>query len=502
MPNGKPNILIMWGDDIGQSNLSIFTKGMMGYRTPNINSIGEQGMLFTDYYAEQSCTAGRASFITGQNGMRTGLTKVGLPGAAAGHERQGSDDRPRAEGPGLWHRASSARTTLATATNICRRCTASMNSSATFITSTPRKSPSFATIRRPRTSRTSVKKFGPRGVLHCHADGKGGQTIKNTGPLTKKRMETIDEEALALAVDFIKRQNAAGIPFFVWFNTTHMHFRTHAKPESLGQSGRWQSEYHDVMIDHDKTIGVLLDLLEELGIVDDTFVMYSTDNGPHCNSLARCRHDAVPQRKEHQLGRRLSRSLPRPLAGPHQAGFGVQRHRFATSTGCRRFASMAGAPDIKEKLKAGTTIDGKPYKVYIDGICQLDHITGKGKSKREGFLYWTDDGELSGLRVDNWKFVFMEQRMQGTCMIWAEPLTTLRLPKIFNLRTDPYEFADITSNTYWDWMFDHVYLLVPAQILVGQVLETFAEFPPRQKAASFNLSGVLEKMHQGATGGA
>jgi arylsulfatase len=255
------------------------------------------------------------------------------------------------------------------------------------------------------------------------------------------------------------------------------------------------------MIDHDKTIGVLLNLLEELGIVDDTFVMYSTDNGPHCNSWPDA--GTTPFRSEKNTNWEGAYRVPCLVRWPgHIKPGSVSNDIVAHLDWLPTLAAMAGAPNIKEELKAGTTIDGKPYKVYIDGICQLDHITGKGPSKREGFLYWTDDGELSGVRVDNWKFVFMEQRMQGTCMIWAEPLTTLRLPKIFNLRTDPYEFADITSNSYWDWMFDHVYLLVPAQAIVGQVLSTFAEFPPRQKAASFNLSGVLEKMHQGATGGA
>ena len=500
MPGGKPNILIMWGDDIGQSNLSIFTKGMMGYRTPNIDSIGEQGMLFTDYYAEQSCTAGRASFITGQNGMRTGLTKVGLPGAEAGMSDKDPTIARVMKGQG-YNTAQFGKNHLGDRDEHLPTMHGFDEFFGNLYHLNAEEEPELRDYPPAKDFPNFLEKFGPRGVLHCHADGKGGQTIKNTGPLTKKRMETIDEEALALAVDFIKRQNAAGIPFFVWFNTTHMHFRTYAKPESLGQSGRWQSEYHDVMIDHDKAIGVLLDLLVELNIVDDTFVMYSTDNGPHCNSWPDA--GTTPFRSEKNTNWEGAYRVPCLVRWPgHIKPGSVSNDIVAHLDWFPTLAAMAGAPNIKEDLKKGTTIDGKPYKVYIDGINQLDHITGKGKSQREGFLYWTDDGELSGLRVDNWKFVFMEQRMPGTCMIWAEPLTTLRLPKIFNLRTDPYEFADITSNSYWDWMFDHVYLLVPAQILVGQVLQTFAEFPPRQKAASFNLSGVLEKMHQGATGGA
>ncbi|MCX7328226.1 MAG: sulfatase-like hydrolase/transferase, partial [Hyphomicrobiales bacterium] len=280
MPKGKPNILVMWGDDVGQSNLSCFTKGMMGYRTPNIDRIANEGMLFTDYYAEQSCTAGRASFITGQCGLRTGLTKVGLPGAEAGM----SDKDPTIA---RILKAQGYATGQFGKNHLGDRDThlPTMHGFDEFFGNlyhlNAEEEPELRDYPSAKDFPNFMKKFGPRGVLHCKADGKGGQTISNTGPLTKKRMETIDDEVLALTVDFIKRHNAAGVPFFVWFNTTHMHFRTHAKAESLGQSGRWQSEYHDVMIDHDKAIGVLLNLLDELGIADDTFCMYSTDNGPH-----------------------------------------------------------------------------------------------------------------------------------------------------------------------------------------------------------------------------
>jgi arylsulfatase len=500
MPNGKPNILIMWGDDVGQSNLSIFTKGMMGYRTPNIDSIGEQGMLFTDYYAEQSCTAGRASFITGQCGLRTGLTKVGMPSADAGM---------RAEDPTIATvlKAQGYATGQFGKNHLGDRdeFLPTMHGFDEFFGNlyhlNAEEEPELRDYPPEKDFPNFRKKFGPRGVLHCKADGKGGQTIKDTGPLTRKRMQTIDDEVTALTVDFIKRQNAAGIPFFVWFNTTHMHFRTYAKPESLGQAGRWQSEYHDVMIDHDKAIGVLLDLLEELGIVDDTFVMYSTDNGPHCNSWPDA--GTTPFRSEKNTSWEGAYRVPCLIRWPgHIKPGSISNDIVAHLDWLPTLAAVAGVPDIKERLLKGEVLNGTKYKVHIDGFNQLDHITGKSPSARPGFIYWTDDAELAALRFDNWKFVFMEQRCPGTCMIWAEPLTTLRLPKIFNLRTDPYEFADITSNTYWDWMFDHVYLLAPAQFLVAQFLETFKEFPPRQKAASFNLSGVLEKMEQGASGGA
>ena len=500
MPKGKPNILIMWGDDIGQSNLSCFTKGMMGYRTPNIDRIANEGMLFTDYYAEQSCTAGRASFITGQCGLRTGLTKVGLPGAEAGM----SDKDPtiarilKAQG---YATGQFGKNHLGDRDAHLPTMHGFDEFFGNLYHLNAEEEPELRDYPSAKDYPNFMKKFGPRGVLHCKADGKGGQTINNTGPLTKKRMETIDDEVLALTVDFIKRHNAAGVPFFVWFNTTHMHFRTHAKAESLGQSGRWQSEYHDVMIDHDKAIGVLLDLLDELGIADDTFCMYSTDNGPHCNSWPDA--GTTPFRSEKNTNWEGAYRVPALIRWPgHVPAGSVSNDIVAHLDWMPTFAAMAGAGDIATSLKAGATFGGKTYTVHLDGHNLVDHITGKAPSPRTSFFYFTDDAELSGLRFDNWKFVFMEQRCPGTCMIWAEPLTTLRLPKIFNLRTDPYEHADITSNSYWDWMFDHVYLLVPAQMEVGKFLETFKQFPPRQKAASFNLQGIMEKMHQGATGGA
>ena len=501
MPNGKPNILIMWGDDIGQSNLSIFTKGMMGYRTPNIDRVAEEGMLFTDYYAEQSCTAGRASFITGQCGLRTGLTKVGLPGAEIGMRPEDPTIARVMKGQG-YATGQFGKNHLGDRDVHLPTQHGFDEFFGNLYHLNAEEEPELRDYPNPVDFPNFKSNFGPRGVLHCKADGKGGQTIVNTGPLTKKRMETIDDEVLEKTIDFIKRHNDAGVPFFVWFNTTHMHFRTHAKPESLGQSGRWQSEYHDVMIDHDKAIGVLLDLLDELGIADDTFVMYSTDNGPHCNSWPDA--GTTPFRSEKNTNWEGAYRVPAMIRWPGKIKAGSVSNEIVSHLDwLPTLAAVAGVPDVKEKLLKGTKIDGRDYKVHLDGYNLLDYLTGKEeKCPRIGFLYFTDDGELSGLRYDNWKVVFMEQRCPGTCMIWSEPLVTLRTPKIFNLRTDPYEHADITCNSYWDWMFDHVYLLVPAQSLVAQFLASFKEFPPRQKAASFNLDAVMEKMHQGASGGA
>jgi arylsulfatase A-like enzyme len=337
------------------------------------------------------------------------------------------------------------------------------------------------------------KNFGPRGVIHSYADGR----IEDTGPLTKKRMQTVDEEFLAAAKDFIKRQHQDGKPFFVWFNTTHMHFRTHAKPESLGQSGRWQSEYHDVMIDHDKHIGEMLHLLDELKITDNTIVMYSTDNGPHMNSWP----DAgmTPFRNEKNSNWEGAYRVPAMVRWPGKIKAGsVSNEIVSHMDWLPTFLGVAGEPKIVERLKKGYKADNKTFKVHLDGYNLLPYLTGKEKkSPRESYFYFSDDGDLTGLRYDHWKLVFMEQRARGTLAIWAEPFVPLRVPKIFNLRTDPFERADVTSNTYYDWILDHAFLCVPAQKFVGDFMATFVEFPPRQKAASFSVDQVMAKLEAG-----
>ena len=341
------------------------------------------------------------------------------------------------------------------------------------------------------------ERFGPRGVLHTWANGDGTQRIEDTGPLTKQRMQTVDDEFAEAAVDFIRRQVEEGTPFFVWFNATHMHFRTHVKPESKGQAGRWQSEYHDVMIDHDTLVGSLLDLLDELGITDDTIVVYSTDNGPHLNSWPDA--GTTPFRGEKNTNWEGGYRVPAVTRWPGHfpAGTvlnGIVSHADWFTT----LLAAAGVPDIAERLKGGADLSGATYKVHLDGHNQLPYLTGEADSSpRNFFFYVNDDGDLTAVRFDNWKMVFMEQRVQGTLQVWAEPFTPLRVPKIFNLRTDPYERADITSNTYWDWMLDHAFMLVPAQAFVAQMVATFAEFPPRQKPATFGLEGALAKMQEG-----
>ncbi len=506
-PAKQPNIVIIWGDDIGQSDVSAYSRGLMGFKTPNIDRVAKEGMMFTDYYAEQSCTAGRASFITGQSGLRTGLTKVGLPGAKVGLQKEDPTiaELLKAQGYATGqfgkNHLGDRNEFLPTVHGFDEFYGAlyHLNASEEPEQADYPKDPGF------------LAKFGPRGVLDCKASatddptvdprfGKiGKQVCTDTGPLTKKRMETIDDDIAARAVDFIQRQNKAGKPAFVWVNFTHMHFRTHTKPESIGQSGRWQSEYHDAMIDHDKNVGTVLKVLDDLGIADNTFVMYSTDNGPHMNSWP----DAgmTPFRNEKNSNWEGAYRVPAMVRWPgHIMPGSVSNEIVAHLDWLPTLVAMAGDPQIKDELAKGYKVGDMTYKVHLDGDNLVPYLTGKvAKSPRESFLYFSDEQQLVGLRYDNWKLVFMEQQAPGTMFVWANPFTSLRLPKMFNLRMDPYERADITSNTYWDWEISHAFLLVPAQAYVGQFLATFKEFPQRQKADSFNMDAVLRQLGEGGS---
>jgi arylsulfatase len=499
MADKKPNILVMWGDDVGQSNISFFTKGMMGYRTPNIDRVAHEGMAFTDYYAEQSCTAGRASFIMGQNGLRTGLTKVGMPGAKEGMMKVNPTIATVLKSAG-YRTGQFGKNHLGDRDEHLPTMHGFDEFFGNLYHLNAEEEPENPDYPKPEDFPDFKKNYGPRGVLHCKADGKGGQTVEDTGPLTKKRMETIDDEVTEKAIAFIKESVKAGEPFFVWFNTTHMHFRTHCKPESRGQAGRWQSEYHDVMVDHDKAIGVLLDLLDELDIADNTVVMYSTDNGPHCNTWPDA--GTTPFRSEKNTSWEGAYRVPAFVRWPgHIEPGSVSNDIVSHLDWLPTFAEIAGIDDIVDKFKAGHEINGEHYKVHLDGHSMVGHLTNGEPSPRKGFIYWTDEGEVAALRVDNWKVVFMEQRVSGTLQIWYEPFVTGRMPKLFNLRTDPYEMADITSNTYWDWYLDRAFILVPMQGIISKFLETLKEFPPSQKAGTFNLEKVLDTMTQAGTGG-
>jgi arylsulfatase A-like enzyme len=512
MSNKKPNIVVIWGDDIGQSNLSCYSDGLMGYRTPNIDRIANEGMRFTDSYAEQSCTAGRSSFITGQSGFRTGNTKVGMPGAAQGLQPRDVTIAQLLKAQG-YATGQFGKNHLGDRNEFLPTMHGFDEYYGPLYHLNASEEPELRDYPPAADFPNFLGNFGPRGVLDCKATdtddptvdprfGKvGKQTIKDTGPLTMKRMETIDDDIADRSVDYLKRQKAAGKPVFLWVNFTHMHFRTHTKPESLGQSGRWQSAYHDTMIDHDKNVGQVLQALDDLGMEDDTIVMYSTDNGPHMNSWPD--GGMTPFRNEKNSNWEGAYRVPCMIKWPgHIKPGSVSNEIVAHLDWAPTFLAAAGVPDVKEQLLKGMKVGDTTFKLHLDGYNLLPYLTGQTtKSPREEFFYFNDDGGLDALRYDNWKIVFSEQRVEGTMRIWAEPFVTLRLPKIFNLRTDPYERADITSNTYYEWLVEHLYLLVPVQKIVGDFLATFKEFPPDQKSGSFSVDQVLEKLQEGALGG-
>ncbi|MGD8708739.1 MAG: arylsulfatase [Ectothiorhodospiraceae bacterium] len=494
MADRKPNILILWGDDIGWWNISYNNRGQMGYRTPNIDRVANEGVAFTDYYAQQSCTAGRAAFITGQNPVRTGLTKVGVPGADIGMPDQDPTIaellKPHGYATGQFgkNHLGDKDEFLPTMHGFDEFFGNLYHLNAEEEPEDPDypKDPEFK------------KRYGPRGVLHCRADGNGGQTVEDTGPLTRKRMETIDDEVTEKALRFIEQAHNSGQPFFLWYNTTGMHFRTHCPDKHAGKSG--QGFYNDMMVAHDEHIGQMLDKLDELGITDDTIVMYSTDNGPHYNSWP----DAgiTPFRAEKNTnwegGWRVPAFVRWPGHFPDGTVLnGIVSHQDWLPT----LLAAAGETDITEKLLAGHKAGDKTFKVHIDGFNMLPYFSGEtSESPRQSFFYISDDGDILAIRHNDWKVVLMEQRAK-TMQCWAEPFVPLRLPKMFNLRRDPFERADENSNTYWDWLISHAYLIYGMQGLVADQIESFRQFPPRQKPASFNLDGVLDHLKD-ASGGA
>ncbi len=506
----KPNILVIFGDDIGMWNLSCYSSGMMGYQTPNIDRIAKEGMRFTDLYGEQSCTAGRASFLTGQSVFRTGLSKVGFPGASIGLQAQDATIaellKPLGYATGQFgkNHFGDRNEYLPTVHGFDEFFGNLYHLNA----EEDPEDPDY-----PRDNPEFVARFSPRGVIKSWATDKedttthprwgkvGKQRIEDTGPLNRKRMETCDDEFVGAAQDFIRRSTKAHKPWFVWLNTTHMHFRTHAKPGSVGQAGKGQSPYHDTMIDHDKHVGQMLDTLEQLGIAQDTIVLYTTDNGPHMNSWPD--GAMTPFRSEKNTNWEGAFRVPGLLRWPGKVPAGsisneiVSHHDWLPT-----FLAAAGESHIMEKLRSGYSAAGKTFKNHVDGFNVLGHITGKdAKSPRPGFIYFNDDGDLVALRYGNWKMVFMEQRRRGTLEVWAEPFTALRVPKLFNLRTDPFERADVTSNTYWDWYLSKAYMIMAGQAIVSKFLETFEDFPPRQRAASFTIDQAMQRMEDSLTAG-
>jgi arylsulfatase A-like enzyme len=483
----QPNILILWGDDIGTWNISYFSRGMMGYRTPNIDRVANEGVAFTDYYGQQSCTAGRASFICGQNPIRTGLTKVGMPGATVGLH---AEDPTIAEllKPLGYATGQFGKNHLGDRDEYLPTVHGFDEFFGNLYHLNAEEEPELPDY--PKDPEFK-KRYGPRGVLHCVADGKGGQTVKDTGPLTKKRMETIDEEITAKALDWMEKQAKANKPFFLWYNSTAMHFRTHLAAKNRGKSG--QDDYSDRMVTHDEQIGQMLDKLDELGIADNTIVMYSTDNGPENDTWPDGANTPFRSQKDTNWegGWRVPAFIRWP--GKIQAGTvlnGIVTHQDMLPT----LLAAAGEPAIKEKLLNGHKAGNRTYKVHIDGFNMLPYLTGEVKdSPRTSFFYFSDDGDIMAVRTGDWKLIFAEQRALSTS-VWAEPFTKLRLPHIFSLRRDPFERASYNSNVYFDWMIDHVPQLYQVQGLVQDQMADFVKFPPRQKPASFNLDAVMAQL--------
>jgi arylsulfatase len=498
MPNGKPNILILWGDDIGWYNISHNNRGAMGYQTPNIDRIAREGIEFTDYYGQQSCTAGRAAFITGQNPIRTGLTKVGAPGAFVGLQPQ---DPTIAEllKPLGYVTGQFGKNHFGDRNEFLPTVHGFDEFYGNLYHLNAEDEPEDPDY--PKQQMFKMM-FGPRGVLHCMATevddpteqprfGRvGKQTIEDTGPLTRERMETIDDDITERTIEFIRKAHAEGKPFFIWWNATHMHIWTYIPKEAEGISG--QGFYNDAMVLHDRAVGKLLDLLDELGIADDTIVQYSTDNGPHYNGWP---DGAIsPWRSEKDTNWEGAFRVPCFVRWPAKLPSGKVINGIVThQEWLPTLLAAAGEPNIVEKLKQGYQAGEKNFHVHIDGSNILPYLTGEvDKCPRNWFFYVSDDGDLTAIRIGDWKIVYKEQRAK-TMALWAEPFVELRMPKIFNLRRDPFERADDNSNGYWNWVLKHIFMLYPAAALFQQQIQSFKEFPPRQKPGAFNLERILER---------
>ncbi len=480
----KPNILIIWGDDIGEYNISAYNMGQMGYRTPNIDRIAKDGALFTDWYGQQSCTAGRAAFITGQSPIRTGLTKVGLPGAPEGINKKDPTiaELLKAEG---YMTGQFGKNHLGDRDDMLPSNHGFDEFFGNLYHLNAEQEPEHADYPKDPAFK---KRFGPRGVIKSSADGK----IEDTGPLTKKRMETVDEEVTAAALNFIERAHKADKPFFVWWNSTRMHIWTHLKPESEGKTGF--GIYADGMVEHDGMVGQLLDKVDELGLTDNTIVMYSTDNGAETMSwpdggTTRYRGE---KNTNWEGGYRVPTLIRWPgVIKPGTVINDVGSHEDMLST----LLAAAGEPDVKEELLKGKSIGGTTYKVHLDGYNLLPALKGEGQWPRQEFLYWTDDGQIAAIRLGNWKSTFLVQKAHGM-NVWLEPFTEMRAPILTNLRMDPFERAREEGMGYNTWFADHMFLIAPTAGYAAQWLQSFKEFPPRMKPGSFNLSKVMEAAQQ------
>jgi arylsulfatase len=485
----KPNILVIFGDDIGQANISAYNFGVVGYKTPNIDRIAKEGLMFTDYYAEYSCTAGRSTFITGQSCLRTGLSKVGAPGAPVGLQKTdmtiAQAIKPLGYATGQFGKNHLGDRDEYLPTN---------HGFDEFFGNLYHLNAEEEPERPywPKDDQAFLKAYHPRGVLHTFAGGK----IEDTGPLTKKRMETIDDETTAACIDFMQKQVKAGKPFFTWMNFTRMHAFTHVRESMRGQSGMVGNEYADGMIEMDGDVGKLLKAVDDLGIAKDTIVIFTTDNGPNQWSWP----DAATTAFRNEKNSNWEGAFRVPCVVRWPGKFAEGKVLTGIVSGQDWFPTLlaaAGDTTVKDRLLKGWQPEGSTatFRNHLDGYNQLDYFTGKtDKSARSEFYYFNDDGDLVGMRYDDWKVVFAEQRKPGGFEVWSEPFTTLRVPKLYNLRMDPYERADIVSDQYYDWLAKNDYLLVKGQLKAAAFLETFVAYPPSQRPASFNIEGVRKQV--------
>jgi len=488
----RPNILVIWGDDIGQYNISAYNRGAMGYMTPNIDRIAAEGILFTDAYGENSCTAGRSAFITGQSPFRTGLLKVGLPGAPEGLQ---AEDPTIAEmlKPLGYRTGQFGKNHLGDLDEMLP----SNHGFDEFYgnlyhlnAEEEPEHPDYPADVVTGDGRTMAERYGPRGVIHSYGDGR----IEDTGPLNMRRMETVDAEFLDAALDFIDRADDADEPFFLWFNSTRMHIWTRLAPEAEGVTG--YGVYADGMVEHDGHVGQLLDKLDELGITENTIVMYSTDNGAEVMSWPD--GGSIMWKGEKNTTWEGGFRVPMMVRWPGTiAGGRVSNEIIEMTDWLPTLLTVAGNPNVKQELLDGTTVDGKAFNVHLDGYDFMPYFRGETDSgPRVEKFYFTDDGSLSALRYNDWKVMFSVQRAEGMA-VWEEPFTALRLPLITNLRTDPFERAHEEGIGYDRWRIEHTFVLAPAAGYVGEFLATFRDFPPRQAPGSFTIDGALEMLSSG-----
>jgi arylsulfatase A-like enzyme len=485
----KPNILVIFGDDIGQYNISAYSHGVVGYKTPNIDKIAKDGMLFTDYYAENSCTAGRSTFITGEVTLRTGLSKVGLPGAAQGLQASNitiaQAIKPLGYATGQFgkNHLGDRDEYLPTAHGFDEFYGNLYHLNAEEEPERPYW---------PKNDAQFVKSFSPRGVLHSFADGK----IEDTGPLNRKRMETVDDETTKACIDFMTKQKNAGTPFFTWMNFTRMHMFTHVRAEYRGKSGMEGNEYADGMWEMDQNVGKLLQTLDDLKISENTIVLFTTDNGP--NQFSWPDAATTPYRNEKDSNWEGAFRVPAMIRWPgHIQPGSVSNDMVSGLDWFPTFLAAAGDTTVTDRLLKGWTPKegGATFKNHLDGYNLLPYLEGKEPhSPRHEFYYFDDDGQLVDARFDDWKFVFCEQRAPGGFAVWSNPLTCLRVPKIYNLRMDPMERADVVSDQYYDWTTKNVYLLNWGMMRVSAFLQTFKAYPPSQRPASFTIDQMTESL--------